>query len=371
MDDVELMTIGRFARISGVSIHALRHYDEVGLLTPAAVDSSSGYRRYQPNQIDTARMICALRGIDLPIEGIRQVLASGSDDEIRQVLIDQRQLLELQHSHLAARIDDVNHYLEKGITVPTIQPGCRPVQIWFAVDDEQASVAFYKEAFGLNYEVSRRTKDRISSSFRFGTYGNDDFFLLWVSDDRGRVDRPGPMTFGLLVDDLDAIHAQAVAVGGTELVSPHEPEGMPRCSAVKDLSGNWIWLYEGGIGCKPAQIKLGVDDTRAAIAFYQAAFGLDYGVIRHTEDQDYSSFRFGTAGQDDFFLLTLKDDPSDMDNPSGSSNFALLVDDLDAVHARAVAAGATEVIAPRDATGMPRSSRLKDPSGNWVGLFQG
>jgi DNA-binding transcriptional MerR regulator len=42
VDNEELMTIGRFARISGLSIHTLRHHDEVGLL-PAA-DPPGGIR---------------------------------------------------------------------------------------------------------------------------------------------------------------------------------------------------------------------------------------------------------------------------------------------------------------------------------------
>jgi predicted enzyme related to lactoylglutathione lyase len=60
------------------------------------------------------------------------------------------------------------------------------------------------------------------------------------------VDRPGATsTLGLLVDDLEAAHARAVAAGGTELVAPQSPEGMPACSAVGDPSGNWVWLYPG------------------------------------------------------------------------------------------------------------------------------
>jgi DNA-binding transcriptional MerR regulator len=51
----ELMTIGRFARISGLSVHALRHYDEVGILTPAEVDADSGYRRYRRAQVHDPR----------------------------------------------------------------------------------------------------------------------------------------------------------------------------------------------------------------------------------------------------------------------------------------------------------------------------
>ena len=42
--DDQLLTIGRFARLSGLSIGALRHYDELDLLRPARVDPETGYR---------------------------------------------------------------------------------------------------------------------------------------------------------------------------------------------------------------------------------------------------------------------------------------------------------------------------------------
>ena len=45
--DDELISIGRFARPSGLSIGALRHYDELDLLRPADVDRFTGYRRYR------------------------------------------------------------------------------------------------------------------------------------------------------------------------------------------------------------------------------------------------------------------------------------------------------------------------------------
>jgi DNA-binding transcriptional MerR regulator len=44
VDNDELITIGRFAQLSGLSIGTLRHYDEVCLL-PAEVNPESGYRR--------------------------------------------------------------------------------------------------------------------------------------------------------------------------------------------------------------------------------------------------------------------------------------------------------------------------------------
>ncbi|MBY8852436.1 MerR family DNA-binding transcriptional regulator, partial [Saccharothrix sp. MB29] len=46
MPDPELLTIGAFARSSGLTAGALRFYADSGLLPPASVDDSSGYRYY-------------------------------------------------------------------------------------------------------------------------------------------------------------------------------------------------------------------------------------------------------------------------------------------------------------------------------------
>ena len=41
-----MLKIGDFSKLSRVSIRMLRHYDEIGLLTPIRVDPDSGYRYY-------------------------------------------------------------------------------------------------------------------------------------------------------------------------------------------------------------------------------------------------------------------------------------------------------------------------------------
>lgn len=56
-----MITIGEFALSTGVSVKALRFYDDRGLLTPAEVDPHSGYRRYSAAQMRTATTIRILR----------------------------------------------------------------------------------------------------------------------------------------------------------------------------------------------------------------------------------------------------------------------------------------------------------------------
>jgi len=78
---------------------------------------------------------------------------------------------------------------------------------------------------------------------------------------------------------------------------------------------------------------------------------------------------FGSWPSDEFFLLNIHDGADDPFR-AGRANFGFLVDDLDAVHKRAIAAGGTEIIAPHDASGMPRCSTVVDPGNNLVNLYQ-
>jgi serine/threonine protein phosphatase PrpC len=70
---VELITIGVFAVAARLTPKALRLYDDVGLLRPAAVDPESGYRLYDPNQLQQARLIARLRRIGMPLAQVRVV----------------------------------------------------------------------------------------------------------------------------------------------------------------------------------------------------------------------------------------------------------------------------------------------------------
>ncbi len=71
-----LLSIGAFASLARLSIKALRLYDQLDLLQPRHVDSQSGYRYYEADQLSRARMIRSMRDMDMPLAAIRQVLVA-------------------------------------------------------------------------------------------------------------------------------------------------------------------------------------------------------------------------------------------------------------------------------------------------------
>jgi PPM family protein phosphatase len=69
------MSIGEFGSRSRLSAKALRLYDELSLLPPARVDEDSGYHFYEPGQLKQARLIAALRQLQVPLAEIKAILA--------------------------------------------------------------------------------------------------------------------------------------------------------------------------------------------------------------------------------------------------------------------------------------------------------
>ena len=93
-----MFTIGEFSKVTGMTVKTLRFYHEAGLLAPTMVDEQTGYRYYDASKIETARVIAYLRGLEFPVEEIKDLLRHAEDDG--RVL----DALERQKASLADRI---------------------------------------------------------------------------------------------------------------------------------------------------------------------------------------------------------------------------------------------------------------------------
>ena len=78
-----MLKIGEFSKLSRVSVRMLRHYDEIGLLPPASIDSATGYRYYSEDQLPVAGRITALRDMGF---GLGEIQACQQGRENPQVL---------------------------------------------------------------------------------------------------------------------------------------------------------------------------------------------------------------------------------------------------------------------------------------------
>ena len=99
------MLISDFARLGQVSVRMLRHYDALGLLVPAQVDSLNGYRSYAPEQLHQLNRIVALKDLGFSLGQVRRLMQDNLDAaELRGMLRLRRAQLEDEVTAVSARL---------------------------------------------------------------------------------------------------------------------------------------------------------------------------------------------------------------------------------------------------------------------------
>ena len=93
------MQIREFAERTGVSVRTLHYYDEIGLLRPACVDRSTGYRFYDEANLLQMQQILFYRELDFSLKSIAEILSSPHYDK-NEALSQQKQLLTLKKERL-------------------------------------------------------------------------------------------------------------------------------------------------------------------------------------------------------------------------------------------------------------------------------
>jgi len=120
-----MIKIGDFARISGVTVATLRHYDESGLLKPALVVEASGYRYYRMEQLPKLNRIIVFKELGLTLNEIEHFLLSKQDaGELRDLLRQKRAESEKRMTEEFAkhqRIERRIQIIEKENAMPELE----------------------------------------------------------------------------------------------------------------------------------------------------------------------------------------------------------------------------------------------------------
>jgi DNA-binding transcriptional MerR regulator/effector-binding domain-containing protein len=112
------LSIGDFSRATHMTIKTLRHYHEIGLLTPAEVDPGSGYRRYGADQIPVAQVIHRFRDLGMPLEEIQSVLSAPDLRTRNERITTHLDRLEAELGRTRSAIASLRDLLTPSVTAP-------------------------------------------------------------------------------------------------------------------------------------------------------------------------------------------------------------------------------------------------------------
>src|SRR5262245_66681251 len=78
------LTVGTLAKLTGLTVRTLHHYDEIGLLSPSG-RTEAGYRLYSDADVRRLERIVLLRGLGMPLDSIATAL-KGDGHELLELL---------------------------------------------------------------------------------------------------------------------------------------------------------------------------------------------------------------------------------------------------------------------------------------------
>ncbi len=131
-----MLSIGEFSRLTHLSVRTLRRFHDAGLLEPAQVDRSSGYRYYTVDQIPTAQVIQRLRELEVPVADVQRILRSPDPTTRAALVADHLRRLESQLERTRVAVESLHRLLQPEPARLQVELRAVPATTVAAIEDD-------------------------------------------------------------------------------------------------------------------------------------------------------------------------------------------------------------------------------------------
>lgn len=259
MEKGDRIKVGELARRSGLSIRALRYYDQIGLLNPSG-RSDGGHRLYEAADVRRLYRICLLRRLGLGLDEIGRALDEPGwnlESAIRRhldVLDEQLTVGGHLRRRLAAMVttltaDDspsMGEFLDTMEEMTMLDTPVRQRISILVYEDIPAAHDYLVRVFGFDEGQLARTDDGtcVHGEVRAGDG------VIWLHRVAPEFGLASPKTLGaatgttaVMVDDVDAHHRHAVSEGADIVYPPTDmPYGFREYGARDPEGGLWSFM---------------------------------------------------------------------------------------------------------------------------------
>ncbi len=256
----QLIRVGDLAHASGLTVRALHHYEQIGLLA-APARSAAGHRLYGRDAIERVYRVNRLRRLGLSLDQIARVLddpgwtlpnalrshSAAVDDQIAR-LTALRAAMTAALGHLDDDDDPTTDLLEVLNMMEALETPLRRRISILVYRDLPAAHAYLVDVFGLTPgEVMR---DPGGVPVHAELFAGDGMIWLHPESDTYQLASPQSLsastaTVAVMVDDVDEHHRLVTAKGGHIVYEPlDQPYGYREYSARDCEGGLWSFMKE-------------------------------------------------------------------------------------------------------------------------------
>lgn len=174
---IVLLSIGDFSRTTYLSVKALRHYHDVGILEPARVDPASGYRYYAADQVGPAQTIRRLRELGMPLSEVKTIVRAPDAATRDHALVTHLQRLEDQLQKTQHSVASLRAVLQQPDADDRVEQHELPATAAIAITEHVRAadaVAWWVDAFTLLHQCLRQRA--LTRSGADGTLFPSEFF---------------------------------------------------------------------------------------------------------------------------------------------------------------------------------------------------
>lgn len=253
-----LLNIGEFSRMTHLSVKALRHYHDVGILEPAAIDPHSGYRSYDVGQVAPAQVIRRLRDLGMPLDSIRAVLTAPDLAARNREIATHLERMERQLEQTQAAVSGLRALLSGPAPRPVIEFRAIPAVSALAVAEIVTVADVMAWGSGVFDELSQALAAAgLTAAGPFGALFPGEFFEL----ERSEVTVFAPLGSPAARSAAGGLGAGSLEPGrlGSGRVRLTEIAGIEAAVAVHDGPAEDVDRTYGALGTAVAERAIGVD----------------------------------------------------------------------------------------------------------------
>ncbi len=112
MKDKNLLSIGEFSILSGLSIKSLRYYDRIGILKPIYIDNESSYRYYSRDQVPFADIIYLSIETEIPLKTVQERYIENNEVDLEGFLQYSKKEVDKKIYKLNQGLNNINKFIE-------------------------------------------------------------------------------------------------------------------------------------------------------------------------------------------------------------------------------------------------------------------